>query len=186
MGEKIRHIVKSNILKTVNIYFQDESRYGLQVRPKRILTSKGVKPIQPYQHKFQNSYIYGAFSPLDGDSLLLDLPYCNTEMTQIFLDHLSKKKPEELKILVMDNASFHHSKTLNYPKNIVPLFIPAYSPELNPAERVWQYLKNQVCQKIFPSLEDIQKKMHQVINERLTKERIISLTHNNLYVNVFI
>ena len=106
------------------------------MRPKRILTTKGVKPIQPYQHRFQNTYLYGAFSPIDGNSFLLDLPYCNTDMMQLFLNQFSEIRADELKIMVLDNASFHHAQKLILPYNIVSVFIPPYCPELNPAERV--------------------------------------------------
>lgn len=69
----------------------------------------------------------------------LDLPYCNTDMMQLFLNQFSQINPGELKITIMDNAAFHHAKKLKIPDNIIPIYIPPYSPELNPAERVWQY-----------------------------------------------
>lgn len=150
------------------------------------MTSVGVKPIQPYQHKFKNTYLYGAYSPIDGSQFTLGLPYSNTQMMQLFLDWFSLIKPNELKIVVMDNAAFHHSKHLSMPKNIAPLFIPAYAPELNPAERVWQFLKDNVCHKVFDSLDDIQDDMHRAIRTLLTSERVKSLTGYQLYMNAFL
>ena len=182
----IKHIKKNNhSFESINLYFQDESRYGLKLRAKRILTSKGIKPIQPYQHKFKNTYLYGSYSPIDGSHFTLDLPYCNTEMMQLYLNHFSLVKPNELKITIMDNAAFHHSKKLTMPKNIVPIFIPPYTPELNPAERVWQYLKDNVCHKIFETLDDIQDEMHATIRNLLTSDRVKSLTSYQLYINSF-
>jgi len=86
----------------------------------------------------------------------------------------------------MDNASFHHAKMLEMPDNIIPLFIPPYSPELNPAERVWLYLKNQVTHRIYDDLEKLQEKMHQTIRKLLTVERVKSLTGNSLYIDALI
>ena len=154
--------------------------------PRRILTCKDIKPTQAHQHKFQNTYLYGAYAPIDGNGFTLDLPYCNTDMMQLFFDQFSKIKPNELKITIMDNAAFHHAKKLKIPDNIIPVYIPPYSPELNPAERVWQYLKDQVCHKIFKTLEDIQNQMHQTINKMLTPERIKSLTGYKLYIDAFL
>src|SRR6266446_7933069 len=88
-----------------NIYFQDESRFGLFTRNGKALTAKGIKPICLYHHKFESTYLFGAFSPINGDSLLLDLPNCNTDMFQIFLDELAKQNPEEYKIVILDNGA---------------------------------------------------------------------------------
>ncbi|MBK7099476.1 MAG: hypothetical protein IPH58_15575 [Sphingobacteriales bacterium] len=88
------HIKNNNHkYKTFILHFQDESRFGLFTRVGRKLTAKGVQPICPYQHKFENTYLFGAFSPVTGERLLLELPYCNTDMFEYFLGELSKQKP---------------------------------------------------------------------------------------------
>jgi transposase len=61
---------------------------------------------------------------------------------QAFLTKFSTQKPEELKILILDNGAFHHAKRLNIPNNIEILFLPPYSPELNPAERILRISKD--------------------------------------------
>jgi len=71
---------------TFNVYVQDESRFGLFTRNEKSLTAKVVKPIFTYQNVFKSTYIFGAFSPYNGDSLLMGLPYCNGEnFTQYFI-----------------------------------------------------------------------------------------------------
>ncbi len=120
----------------VNIYSQDESRFGLFTRNGRAITAKGVKPVCPYQHKFKNTYFFGAFLAIKGNSFLLELPFCNTEMFQIFINEFSQENPTELKVMLLDNGAFHKSKSLIIPENIVLIFLPPYSPELNPAEKV--------------------------------------------------
>ena len=64
----------------------------------------------------------------------MELPYCNGQNFQIFLNELSNKNPDEFKVVVLDNGAFHKWKGLEIPKNISLVFLPPYSPELNPAE----------------------------------------------------
>jgi hypothetical protein len=121
--------------KEINLYFEDESRFGLFTKNGRALTAKGVKPICPFQQVFQSTYLFGAFSLINGASFLLELPYCNTDSFQLFLNQFSVQSPEELKVIVPDNGAFHKAKRLRIPKNILLIFLPPFSPELNPAEK---------------------------------------------------
>ena len=66
--------------ESFNIYFQDESRFGLFTRNGKSITTKGIKPICPFIQDFKNTYLFGAFSRITGNSLLLDMPYCNTNL----------------------------------------------------------------------------------------------------------
>jgi transposase len=167
---------------SVNIYCQDESRLGLQTIARRRLCKKGIKPIIPHQHKFDNFYLFGAFSPINGDSLLLELPYCTTDMFQLFLDELSNYNKEEFKILILDNGSFHHSKALHIPNNIALLFLPPYSPELNPAERVWHFIKQNIAMKAYKNLEELKNDLTHCIQTKINTTRIKSLCHETLYL----
>lgn len=123
----------------------------------RMLTAKGVKPICPFQQVFKNTYLFGAFSPITGKSFLLELPHCNADMFQIFLNELSLQDPQEFKIMVLDNGAFHKAKKLHIPDNIALLFLPPYSPELNPAEKIWANFKRAFTNKVFGSLNQISK-----------------------------
>jgi len=139
------------------------------------ITARGVKPVCPYQHKFENTYLFGAFSAINGSSFLLELPYCNTETFQIFLDEFSKENPTELKVIVLDNGSFHKSKRLTIADNIILLFLPAYSPELNPAEKVWWLLKREFVCQTFESMKELQKHITSSIKKIIQIETIKSL-----------
>lgn len=123
----------------VNLFFQDESRFGLHTRNGRGLAAKGVQPICRFQRVFKYTYLSGAFSPLDGQRFLLEVPCCNSNAFQVFLDEFSKERPAEFKIIVLDNGAFHKAKKLRIPDNIDLLFLPPYSPELNPAEKIWDF-----------------------------------------------
>ena len=66
---------------------------------------------------------------------------CNAADFQVFPDHFPAQNPDGFKVMVLDNGAFHKAKTLNVPDNIGLLFLPPYSPELNPAENIWAILK---------------------------------------------
>ena len=120
---------------SVNIYFQDEARFGMKTDIGSIITARGIAPKVKYQHEFKNTYLYGAYSPINGDSVVLEIENVNKEIFFQYLKQLSEHKPKELKIVVIDNAGFHSTKNMKIPENIKLLRIPPYSPEFNPCEQ---------------------------------------------------
>ena len=170
---------------TINIYSQDESRFGLFTRNGRAITAKGVKPVCPYQHKFENTYLFGAFSAINGNSFLLELPFCNTVTFQIFLDQFSKEDPTELKVIVLDNGAFHKSKSLIIPENIVLIFLPPYSPELNPAEKVWWLIKREFVCQTFQDMGELEIHIDKSIKKVINVKTIKSLCSFEYLLDVF-
>ncbi len=114
-----------------------------------------MKPICPFQQVFKSLFLFGAFSPITGDQFLLEMPECNTNAFQIYLNEFSKHQPNDFKIIVLDNGAFHKTKSLIIPENIALVFLPPYSPELNPAEKMWAILKRKFTGKLHKSLEEI-------------------------------
>jgi len=137
------------------LYFQDESRFGLITKEGRMLTAKGVKPICRSHQVYSYTWLFGAFSPITGDNFLIEFPVCNTDAFQIFLNEFSSEHPKTLIIMVLDNGAFHKAKKLKIPDNIKLVFLPPYSPELNPAEKMWARFKRPFTNKLFNSLEEI-------------------------------
>jgi hypothetical protein len=76
---------------------------------------------------FKSLYLFDAFSPITGDHFELELPDCNTDSFQIFLEQFSKTNPTELKIMLLDNGAFHKAERLVIPENIILLFIPPFT-----------------------------------------------------------
>lgn len=136
------------------------------------LTAKGVKPICVFQQVFKSLYLFGAFSPITGDHFELEMPLCNTETFQLFLNEFSMKSPDEFKIILLDNGAFHKSKRLVIPQNIALLFIPPYCPELNPAEKIWWKMKRAFSGKLHKSLDMVSDFITQQVHA-LTKENVI-------------
>ena len=153
----------------VNLYFQDESRFGLFTHHGRMLTAKGVKPICKFQQVYKSQYLFGAFSPINGNHFLYEMNCCDSTTFQLFLDEFSKYEKDEFKIIILDNGAFHKAKSLSIPHNIILFFLPPYSPELNPAEKMWQHFKRKFQNKHFKSIEGISQFFTSTINE-LTKK----------------
>lgn len=152
----------------------------------RKITAKGIKPIARYKHAFKNTYLYGSFSPLNGNCFVYEIEGTTSDIFYEYLLNLSEYNPEEYKILVIDNAGFHSLKGRELPKNIGLLRIPPYTPELNPAERVWGYIKAKFKGVFFEKLDDVKQWLHNFIKDELPADRIISLTAYKHYTNCFI
>lgn len=168
----------------MNLYFQDEARFGMMTHLGKYLTASGIKPIVSYQHVFKTTYLYGSYSPINGDSFVWEINGVDTIIFEAYLKEFSKYKPKEYKIVVIDNAGFHSTKNIEVPENIFLLRIPPYTPELNPCEQVWQYIKNRYKNQRFESMENLRDWLHQTIN-KMTSETIKSITGNHHYINAF-
>lgn len=108
-------------------------------------------------------FLFGAFSPITGDQFLLEMPECNGNTFQIYLNEFAKHNPDEFKIITLDNGAFHKAKSLIVPENIALIFLPPYSPELNPAEKMWAILKRKFTGKLHHTLDEISDFISQTI-----------------------
>lgn len=136
--------------------FQDEAGFGRINKPKYCWCKKGIRPSVPCHHIREYRYAYGAVEPLTGESFFLIMPYCNTNCMNVFLDHLSKKYLDDKIILVCDGAVWHKAKCLNIPSNIRLLFIPPYTPEMNPIEQIWKEIRKRGFKnEIFNTLDKV-------------------------------
>ena len=151
--------LKKNLEKKIEenpkkeLYFFDESRFGTHSKighgwfPKAIRTSVSVKL------GFENFYVYSAVSPKTGKDCSLLMPYVNSTCMNVFLEHMEQELGGEEILLVMDGAGWHKSKGLKIPKNIEIIYLPPYSPELNPVERLWLYIKQHTIKnKIYKTI----------------------------------
>ena len=165
---------------SIRLYVMDESRFGLLSIQRRCLTARGTKPIVPYQHRFKNFYLFGAYNPGSGDHFTLEMPYCNTDCFEAYLKEFAAHKPGEFKIVILDNGAFHKATRLQVPPNIALLFLPPYSPELNPAEMIWRWIKNRLGNEVYNTLELLASAVAKILNS-LTTEIVQSITGWNLY-----
>ena len=84
---------------------------------------------------------FRGLDPVNGDGFFLVLPRCNTVCMNVFLEQLSKAYPDDYIVLVCDGAAWHKSGTLKSFPNIELMFIPPYTPEMNPIEQIWKELR---------------------------------------------
>jgi transposase len=137
----------------VRVFSQDESRCGLRTVRRRRLTARGVQPVGTVQQVFEWFYVYGAVAPTTGERFFLELPYLNAEGFQLFLDAFAQAFADSLNILLLDNSGAHTAQRLMIPANVRLVFLPPYCPELNPIERVWRDLKDDLAWQLFPNLD---------------------------------
>jgi transposase len=154
--------------------FQDESRFGLFTTNGKSLTSINVKPKCKFHQIFKSTWLFGSYSPINGHHFDLILPHCNSGNFQIFLDEMSKEKPTELKIMVLDNGAYHKAKKLIITDNIVLIILPPYSPEVNPSENIWAKYKRAFTNKWFSNLEQVEDSIsNQVVT--ITQKEVMSI-----------
>jgi transposase len=121
----------------------DETRFGQQGTLTNVWGRKGSRPTSVRQTRYDWCYLYAAVEPATGASAALIAPNVDTGTMNQFLKILDiERKSDEQLVLIMDGAGWHKSKSLNVPPGITILLLPPYSPELNPAENLWHYLRS--------------------------------------------
>jgi transposase len=154
---------------------QDETRIGRKTENKRVITSIGVKPKLKVQWPREAFWVYGVVEPLTGWQWTQEYTKLNTENFQAFLNDLSAQLGITVAVVQMDRAPAHRALSIEWPENIIPIFQPAHCPELNPIERLWQFLKGLWKRENFASLDELRQRVSQEL-EQLTAEQVQSLT----------
>ncbi len=133
---------------------QDEGRFGRMSRPRRCWAPAHVRPHAPSQVVREATYVFAAVAPEQGLMTSLVLPSADTDMMNLFLAHLSETLAGFFIVMQVDQAGWHRSKTLVVPENIRLIQQPAYSPEVNPVEHLWEELREKYLHNlVFPSLD---------------------------------
>lgn len=165
--------------------FQDEAGFGRINKPKYCWCKKGIRPSVPCHHIREYRYVYGAVEPINGESCFLIMPYCNTDCMNVFLDHLSASYPDDIIVLVCDGAAWHKAKSLLIPENIRLVFIPPYTPEMNPIEQIWKEIRKRGFKnEIFQTLNKVVDRLCDTIRS-ITSETIMSITARDWIVKPF-
>lgn len=138
----------------VRLMFQDEARFGRMSDPRSCWAPAPHRPVVNLALIREFRYEYAAVSPWDGCLDFLTTEKMNTENMSRFLDQVSRKYQNEFVVMVVDGASSHRSKDLVVPENIALTRLPPYSPELNPAEQIWNILRRRYfANRVFDSLD---------------------------------
>ncbi len=113
------------------------------------------------------TYAYTAVCPATGDTCSIISPVNNTEAMNVFLRILSQQYADYNIILILDGAGWHISKSLIIPENIQLSVLPPYSPELNPVEHIWDYIREQkeFNNDTFDSIDSVEKHLADVLRQ---------------------
>lgn len=129
--------------QSIELWFADECGVEGDPRPRRRWSQRGSRPKVPYAGDHVRANVVGAVCPATGESFTMIFDGVDTDVFQCYLDHLvqsAPKVPNKRRLLILDNASWHKAKRLNW-HDFQPEFLPAYSPDFNPIERLWLRLK---------------------------------------------
>src|SRR5262245_37818189 len=143
--KQLQQAIPTENSRPLRVFSQDESRFGLLTVRRRRLTACGVQPIGTIQHVLEWSAASGPVAPTSGEHFFLELPYLNADNFQIFVDAFAQAYPDSLNILVLDKSGGHTALRLKLPDNVCLVFLPPYCPELNPIERLWRDLKDDLA-----------------------------------------
>ncbi len=154
---------------------QDQTRLGLKTETGKVIMAFGVKPIASVLWKRDNFWRRGVVEPLSGWHFCQEYERLNTQRFQQFIDTLSQELGEDIALIQLDQAGAHVTSTLRWPDNLIPVCQPAHSPELNPIERVWQFIKQQFQGEVFLTLVELRQRLNQVL-QQITPEQICSLS----------
>jgi hypothetical protein len=150
---------------------QDEGRFGRISTPKRAWAPPGVRPKAPRQVIRESSYVFAAVAPEQGLMTSLILPSADTAMMNLFLAQVAVDFTDYFVVMQVDQAGWHRAKELQIPENIRLIFQPAYSPEVNPVEHLWEELREKYLHnRVFPSLSDLMEVLCQALSD-LTQDK---------------
>jgi transposase len=147
------------------LYFTDEMRYGLISNIRRSWSKVGERTILDTQQSYENRYLFSAVSPLSGKSFhLTSIDGFDSIAAYTFLCHLKKQHRDRIVVVVWDNAPCHRPVIHREIPGMTVLFLPPYSPELNPAERFFGELRKSTANTIFKTITEYEVVMEKKLN----------------------
>lgn len=140
----------------IELWGEDEHRIGLQPTLRRVWTPEGEQPIAAVKTQYQWVWLYGFVHPESGENYWWLMPHTNTEIfNRVLADfaHEFELNRNKRVLLILDQAGWHIGHRLKIPEGIDLFFLPPYSPELQPAERLWPLTNEVIANSIPHSLE---------------------------------
>lgn len=150
--------------RPVHVWVEDEHRYGLISVLRRCWTLKGHRPTSPHQDRYEWGYVYAAADIVTCKTEFLYAPTVSLEWSQVFLTQIVITDPEAIHIIIWDQAGYHPTVVdgqLSESIRFLPL--PAYSPELNPIEPLWDQVKRRIANCAWQSLEEMESAISEVL-----------------------
>jgi len=143
----------------IEVWCEDEQRLGLQPTTRRVWTEKGSQPLATVKTKYQWLWLYGFVHPESGESYFWILPKVNTKLFSLVLADLAQEfqlNCNKRILLVLDQAGWHTTEKLVLPEGVDLFFLPSYSPELQPAERLWPLTNEAIANYSPTNLDELE------------------------------
>ena len=187
---KLKTILKKFQLKTifkipgsvaldrVDIWLQDEARFGQQNTTTKLWAETGSRPCAVKQQQFEYAYLFGSVCITNGASEAMVVPYVNKEIMTSHLQQISDRTPiDRHAVIIMDGAGWHTDDIDAGFKNLTIIKLPPYSPELNPIEQVWSWLRqHHLANRCFNGYESIVDAVCDAWNDFVSdRERVIKM-----------
>ena len=160
VADQVATLQRQHPDKRVEVWAEDETRLGLLPVQRRVWAKEGVRPIAPVCPAYKWLYGFGFVRPKTGETYWLLMPTVNVDVMNRALSEFSAAvNPEGKKqiLLILDCAGFHTSDAVEVPEGIELFYLPPYSPELQPAERLWPLLKEVIANRVLKTLCELEE-----------------------------
>jgi hypothetical protein len=157
------------------LFFEDEAAFGRMNYVRKCWVNQPNRAIVKKQAIREYLYAFTTVCPATGETCSIISPFCNTQAMNALLVEASKAFAHYRIIMVMDSAGWHTTNKLILPENISILALPAYSPELNPTEHIWDYIREQkeFNNHTFESLDAVDHKLGVALNDLHNEKSIV-------------
>jgi transposase len=144
----------------IELWATDEHRIGLKPILQQVWCFDGQRPIAPVQHRYDWRYLVGFVHPASGRTRFhlatsVSIPLFEAELAA-FARQVGAGPRKQI-VLVLDRAGWHASARLRVPEHVHRLFLPPYSPELQPAEHLWPLTNTALHNRHFASIEELEE-----------------------------
>ena len=158
----------------VHLWVIDEMRFGLQPVTRRVWTLRGQEIVVPVEPRYQWGYTYGALEVCGDGAEFLHTDGVSQEATAAFYEQLGAGDPGAIHIVIADGAGFHLPEGHELlPENVRIITLPAYSPELNPIEKLWDIIKDRICNRVWADLETLQEAINTLLREYWANPKLV-------------
>jgi len=141
----------------VKLWVYDEMRYGLHPLTRKMWCRRGIRATAPSKRRFENAFLYGALEVGGKGAEFLFTPTLDKQWDRSFLQQLARSDTQATHIVIGDGAGFHHKAADNaLPTNLRILTLPACCPELNPAQKLWDIVKDGICNQLWEDLQTLE------------------------------
>ena len=167
------------------VFFEDEASFGRMNHVRKCWVHRPDRSIVKKQAIREYIYAFTAVCPQTGETCSIISPFCNTEAMNALLIETSIAFSFYRIVMIMDSAGWHTTKKLELPENISIIPLPPYSPELNPTEHIWDYIREQkdFNNYSFNSIDDVDNQLGTALCDLHNEKGIIISMCNFDWIN---